>query len=264
MCPNATRLFRQWGILPAIRERASSPRDITIRNFKTHDPFSVLPIDSVMEGLYTSPYLVMHRADLQEVLAQEAERLGAKIRLNSQIVKHDFSEPSVELSTGEKVKADLILGADGQRSASRDCLAGTHTPLGDSGDHVYRITVDSKNVREREDLADLFTDAPVNVWPGPGIQAVGYPLKRHDLYNIVLICPHEPSEAPLFGPVPVDIAEPRKVFEGWNEKVSGLLELAKDAYKWTLFDPPEAKHWTHAEGMFTLLGDSAHSMPPYM
>ena len=217
-----------------------------------------------MEKQYSSPYLVMHRADLQDVLAQEAEKVGVTIRLNSQIVKYDFSEPSVELVNGEKVTADLILGADGQRSASRDSLAGEHTPLGDSGDHVYRITVDSKDIREREDLADLFNGAPVNVWPGPGIQAVGYPLKRHDLSNIVLICPHEPSEAPMFGPVPVDIAEPRKVFEGWNEKVSSLLELAKDAFKWTLFDPPEARHWTHADGKFSLLGDAAHSMPPYM
>ncbi len=59
---------------------------------------------------------VIHRADYHTVLLNEALRLGADLRKNSEVVDGDFSPPKpyVLLQTGEKVEGDVIVGADGR------------------------------------------------------------------------------------------------------------------------------------------------------
>jgi 2-polyprenyl-6-methoxyphenol hydroxylase-like FAD-dependent oxidoreductase len=59
---------------------------------------------------------VIHRADYHTVLLDEALRLGADLRKNSEVVDGNFSPPNpyVLLQTGEKVEGDVIIGADGR------------------------------------------------------------------------------------------------------------------------------------------------------
>ena len=44
----------------------------------------------------------------------EARRLGARIRLDCDVVNVDLHDPHVVLSTGEKLVADAVIGADGE------------------------------------------------------------------------------------------------------------------------------------------------------
>lgn len=44
----------------------------------------------------------------------EARRLGARIRLDCDVVTVDPHDPHVILSTGEKIVADAVIGADGE------------------------------------------------------------------------------------------------------------------------------------------------------
>jgi hypothetical protein len=59
---------------------------------------------------------VIHRADYHTVLLDEALRLGADLRKNSEVVDGNFSPPNpyVLLQTGETVEGDVIIGADGR------------------------------------------------------------------------------------------------------------------------------------------------------
>ena len=58
---------------------------------------------------------MIHRADYQRLLWEEAERLGVKLRLSSSVVDLDCRNiaPSLKLVDGEKVEADVIVLADG-------------------------------------------------------------------------------------------------------------------------------------------------------
>jgi salicylate hydroxylase len=57
---------------------------------------------------------VIHRADYHGVLLDEATRLGAKVKLNAEVVDITAAEsPCVTLHSGEVVSADVIVGADG-------------------------------------------------------------------------------------------------------------------------------------------------------
>ncbi len=55
----------------------------------------------------------MHRVEYHRVLLDEAVRLGAKIRLDSNVVGVDMEGQSLTLSDGETYHADAIFGADG-------------------------------------------------------------------------------------------------------------------------------------------------------
>ena len=56
---------------------------------------------------------VIHRADYQRLLAEEAVRLGVKLRLGADVQDIDFDNTTVTLRNGEIVAGDIIIGADG-------------------------------------------------------------------------------------------------------------------------------------------------------
>ena len=179
-----------------------------------------------MEERCSAPYLVIHRAYLHNFLQQEARRLGVHIKLNCQFTKINFSEPSVDSSSGEIHFADTILGADGERSACRGALLGYSPPLQDSGDHVFRITVKTSDVAQHRDLIHLVQPPCINLWVGPGAHAITYLLKRDDLLNIVLTCSHDISTTVQHDPQRAEIAEAREAFSRWDAKFQALLGIA--------------------------------------
>jgi salicylate hydroxylase len=63
---------------------------------------------------------VVHRHDYHSILLEEARRLGATLRLNADVAKLDFEQTSVVLADGEVIKAEVIVGADGEWSPAED------------------------------------------------------------------------------------------------------------------------------------------------
>jgi salicylate hydroxylase len=59
-------------------------------------------------------FRVIHRQDYHAILLEEAQRLGAEIKLNSDVVKLNFDRTEVILSDGQVLKGDVIVGADGR------------------------------------------------------------------------------------------------------------------------------------------------------
>jgi salicylate hydroxylase len=54
------------------------------------------------------------RGEYQNIMYERALELGVEIRLGCKIEEIDQSGPSLKLDGGEVVKADLIIGADGE------------------------------------------------------------------------------------------------------------------------------------------------------
>ena len=262
--PNATRLFKEWGILRAVEERSTAPYAAFMRSYKDHNELSNQPLGNLMEEMYSTPYLIIHRADLHSILLQEAKCIGVIVKLDTQFTRINFDEPSVETSHGEKYVADVVIGADGEKSACRDALYGHNLSSRDSGDHVLRITVKIHDLIQHDDLVDLVQPPCINFWVGPDSFGMAYPLKKDDVLSITLTCAHDPSITGEPAPQRVEVADARHEFSEWNSKFQRVLDLAQGCIKWTLFDTPEVVRWTHSDGKFALLGDSAHVMLPFM
>lgn len=56
----------------------------------------------------------VHRADLQNVLYEAAKKIGIEVRLGCTVVGVDEAGPAVLIQGGERIEADLIVGADGE------------------------------------------------------------------------------------------------------------------------------------------------------
>ena len=223
-------------------------------------------MDFGSEGNQSSlPYLLIHRADLQRVLKARAERLGTEIILNAvidSISLEDSEKSSVTLRGGERVEADVIIGADGERSFCRSHILGYNDLPRAPTRLVYRFTVPTKKVLEHQQLADLVDPPSINLWMGPRSHVVSYVAKSLDLLNVALTLPLEAGNENDITIRRAEMNELREALTSWDTRFDSLLKMTQEAAKWPLLEYDTAESWIDRKGRFALLGDSAHAMLP--
>lgn len=116
MTPQAIRYYFEWGLKEDIMRECIIPKEMQIRDGKDGRLLTAVPTGS-MEDLYGAPYVVIHRANLHAILHKHAVKAGATLQLGSRVVNYDFENGSLELHTGQRLQADLIVGADGKASS---------------------------------------------------------------------------------------------------------------------------------------------------
>lgn len=175
---------------------------------------------------------------------------GIEIKLGSEVKEIDFNKPSLRLSTGEVYGADLILGADGERSRCRGSLLGREDPPYSPGDVVYRISVPTKDITEDYLAWDLKRRSSVNFWMGPGGHVVSY-LIQDDMLNIVLVYAEGGGGKVMYGPQRADLEEFRSKISDWDPVLHELINVEGSVCtKWTLFQIHEPIQWRHENGRF--------------
>ena len=131
----------------------------------------------VMDNDFGSPYYHIHRADFHQLLLDLALPVS-NLRLSSTVVAVDATSkpnrPSVTLSTGERLDADLIIGADGVKSMCREVVLGAPVKATATGDAAYRVTLPTDEMAKHPELK-AFVDSPeMTGWMGPGRHIMAY------------------------------------------------------------------------------------------
>ena len=128
-----------------------------------------------MERDYGSPYYHIHRADFHRLLLDLALPF-AKLRLNSTVVDVDPTSPtpSVSLSSGEILKADLIIGADGVKSMCREIVLGAPVKATPTGDAAYRAIIPTSKMMDDPQLRELVETPEMTGWMGPKKHIMAY------------------------------------------------------------------------------------------
>ena len=250
-------------MLPDIESRSVEPRNMVFRTYRDSTILSTQNLVPEILNQYQAPYLVINRADLVDVLVKKAASLGITIILDSLVTKYDFLETAVVISGRDSHQADLIVGCDGARSASREALLERADPPYSSGVTVFRLSVSLDRLRQDPDLEHLVKCADVNIWFGPGAHAVCYPLEHNGLLNFVLTADQSETTC-IVAPQETSPQELSQIFRSWDPVFVKLFEMATGMRKWTLLETSELHDWTHSSGTFTLLGDSAHAALPYL
>ncbi|KAG2015096.1 salicylate hydroxylase [Coprinopsis cinerea AmutBmut pab1-1] len=259
LSPNVTRLLIRWGVGDKLAEIAVVPQNLTLRRYENGEVVGWMETGQSLEKAHKAPYYHVHRADIHGILAEIAEP-HASIRLNSRVKGINPSIPSVTLESGETIAADLVIGADGLHSITRDIVVGKKDNPTATGDAAYRAVVPAAALLADPDLEDLVKEAGVNVWMGPGRHIVGYCIRNKELYNLVLIHPaHEDDENVR----EVGLERMKADFDQFEPRVRKLLELVTSAMVWSLKDRQPLESWVHPEGKVCLLGDACHPMLPY-
>jgi salicylate hydroxylase len=264
--PNSNILSRSWGV-----DFSRIKKCVSMGNRFLDWKGNVL-LDVGFEGTekkYGAPYYFLHRADLVQLLLDTVrERQGVEVRMGTRAVEYDFEKPAVKTELGDWVECDLIVCADGIKSAVRDEINGGSCEPMDTGDVAYRILVDAKPLLEDPNMKDLVEQPWARHWIGPEGHAVGYPLRGGELYNIIIDITHATD---LGEPVregewksQADNSELVGRFKDWCEPVKKVCGLTGQYLKWKLADFDQLERWVHPDGKAVLLGDSCHPMMPYM
>ncbi|KAI4217660.1 MAG: hypothetical protein LQ351_000256 [Letrouitia transgressa] len=183
--------------------------------------------------------------------------------LGARVSRVKFETSEVELISGQRLKGDLILGADGENSVCREWLLSQANSPRSSGDIVYRLAIPASRISSNPSIATLVDPPRVFAWFGPKSHAVCYPLQKDGIINVVLTFPESEGTA-VIGPQPGDLGTIRNLCKEWDPQFQQLLGEAESTLKWTLLEPQYLKQWSHHLGKFILIGDSAHATLPYL
>lgn len=218
---------------------------------------------------YGAPFWDFHRADLHRALLERAQELGATFRINSRVVDVQYEQSRLDTATvvlhnGERLVADLVIGADGIFSTCREILLGKPSPPTPTGDLAYRVLLNTKDMAQDPELAH-FLEKPhqVRYWMGPGAHAVNYVLRDGELFNMVLLVPDDmPADATTLDG---NVEEMRELYKDWDPNIPKLLKLCQSVQKWKLcFRAGLDAAWYHESATFALLGDAVHATLPYL
>jgi 2-polyprenyl-6-methoxyphenol hydroxylase-like FAD-dependent oxidoreductase len=275
LAPNATAVLARLGLLDQLLDLGSRPRRALLRDLGSGAELAELDLGAPLTARYGSPYVVIGRADLLSVLADACADSDVELRPGREATSVDQSSFAssimggavVACTDGRMYAADVVLAADGARSAARALLGGGE-PTGD-GWAAYRGTVPV------DALAAGEADDEVVAWTGPDAHFTRYPIRVGEAYEQVavfrshlypLVGAASPGGAGQ-GPAPLAAGwggpeELDEAFSWATEPVREAVRLLRRDHCWRMLDQVPLPLW--ADGRIALLGDAVHPMPAYL
>ncbi|CDM34512.1 Monooxygenase, FAD-binding [Penicillium roqueforti FM164] len=236
--PNATRVMAHFGLIEKLkRAGAITTEGYTLRRYRDGHTVAQKP-------------LVIHRADYQALLLEEATNAGAHLVKNAEVVSIE-SCPAVDmvvLKDGRRFHPDMIIGADGLWSTMREFIMDGPSPPLETGDLAYRgmFSLQELTVLNDPDVEKLVAASDVQVWMGPEKHVAFYPIRNKTEFNLLTesSCPDDLPKGSRTSEG--DLKEMRSHFDGWDPALRTMISCLRRALKWKLCHHEELQRWTKA------------------
>jgi len=256
---NSAKVLYDLGLRDALEKVAVKPQTYEFRRFDTGELMHAIPFAGKHLEQHGAPYYHIHRADLHQILVDCVRALDPHcITLNARATGYSESADGVtlKLADGATARGDVLIGADGIKSAIRAQIVG-EVPVTYTGYVAWRLTV------PRDKLPADLMDIVGQVWCGPKNHCVVYWLRRGEILNWVG-CPERSAweDESFTQRRPWD--ELKADYTGWHPKIQAILDATdkNECYRWALNNRAPVKNWSTARA--TLLGDAAHPTLPFM
>jgi 2-polyprenyl-6-methoxyphenol hydroxylase-like FAD-dependent oxidoreductase len=235
MWENAIRVLEQLGVAEDALGRAER-----VNSWRLYDERQRLIQDDWMKDSATRLYTVL-RTDLHRALADGARAAGVDVRTQSYVVGAT-PEGELLLDSGERLKADLVIGADGVASAVRNSV-GLDLAVRDLQDGCSRHLIPR--------LPEDPIGNTLEYWNG-GRRVGIVPVTPEQIY-VYTCCPAK------------DLVGRERPFnvESWTESFPTLrstFERIPDVSRWASFGDVQCHRWI--KGRVALVGDAASAMAP--
>ena len=259
LSPNATRVLFDLGLGERLRPLAVAPEAIRVVNGASGRDIVRVPLGLTAAQRYGAPYWVIHRADLQAVLAITiAESPDVTLRLGTGVENFAVHQHgiTVEVRGTQGLRDEqciALIGADGLWSTLRTRLGERRAPRF-ARRTAWRAVVPAAG------LTDEFRESVTGLWLGRDAHLVHYPVKGGREINIVAIVRddwHEPGWS-----APGRQGELAARFAGFASQARALIAVPDRWQKWALFDRRPGRPATRDP--VTLIGDAAHPMLPFL
>ncbi|QIZ37598.1 FAD-dependent monooxygenase [Saccharopolyspora sp. ASAGF58] len=250
LAPNAVRLLHRLGLADGLAAVAVRSTAIEMRDGRTGQVRGRVPLDDC-ENRYGAPYYLLARFDLHALLASLLPDGVVELGKACESVAEHDSAVQCRFADGTAVGADVLVGADGIRSAVRRARVDDQPVY--SGFSVYRGLVDASG------LPASFTEPRSIVWTGEGRHFVCYPVAGGRLVNFVATLSAEEWGAESWSE-PGKAQDVLDAFADWDN-VHPLVEAAETVTRWGLHVREDGPAWTTART--ALAGDAAHPMLPF-
>lgn len=259
--PNGARILQELNLVHQVLEKGAVVESMDLRRYKDGRVITSMECGETVAREYGSPWIIIHRADYQQILFDRATSMGVEIRFGANLQHIDFEATAAILEGGETVAGDVIIGADGLWSTVRNKMfTQSFLPI-KTGDMAYRAVFPRSQLEALGDpeVTRLCSKVAVTAWLGPDKHAVFYPVRGGEEFNLVLL---QPDKMPAGVRTDEgDLEEVQSGFRDWDTTLQRLITCISSVVRWKLCHLPELETWT--KGRTTLLGDACHPTLPY-
>jgi 2-polyprenyl-6-methoxyphenol hydroxylase-like FAD-dependent oxidoreductase len=252
--PNASRVLHGLGLADELAALGVRPLAFHQRRWEDGRTLLKTPLGDAVVEAFGFPHYQSHRADVLAMLikAFPAERLHLGHRMIAFTDSGDRVD--LEFENGERVTADLLVGADGIHSTVRRLLFGPANPRF-TGCVAYRGLVPAERLRY------LDIEVTAQIWMGPAKHIIVYYVAGQRLVNFVGILEQDSWTGESWTDRG-EVENLRAAFAGWDPTLRAIIGSIDETFIWGLFDRAPLRHWS--AGRATLLGDACHPMLPFI
>jgi salicylate hydroxylase len=264
MSPNGLRTLEKLGVGEALGDdigwRSPNGVPMAIRHYQTNEVLSENYNVNVPDKRHH--FSRMTRVDLHNAIRRKLPR-DVKIHLGKKAVRVEAHENSatVTFEDGTQVAADLIVGADGIRSAIRSTYVPDHE-LHWSGDAIFRTVFPYSLVQDIPNIPqDSIHYHSPRSWIFPTrIGADGFGVTASYHIGNDDTDPDAPFRDIVWN-APAEVSTIRDLFKGFCHPVPAIIERIPEGTlrRYANVSGNALAQWNFGHGRVTLLGDAAHT-----
>ncbi|KAI0272531.1 hypothetical protein BC834DRAFT_1038601 [Gloeopeniophorella convolvens] len=282
--PNVTKILVNWGLEEDLKRTASLIRQGS--NLWDIDMVFVVQTGHLLGYLEWAEdviqesgakFYMMRYSDLQEILYNAAVKEGAQVLFNSQVMSisppsrksgsdatapSPGDKPSVQLSDGTVLVADMVIGADGPHSTVRSFVENTPVEPRQTGIVAFSGNLPIGKILEDEILrTEQFAFSWV-YWFGSQQFVMGYPIAHDREFALHFFLDRVTPGAPE-GWTPNVSAKSLQLSDAALDKRLARVFSKLDAVCWQQYlDWPKIESWSDESRRIVLIGEASRPLIP--